>query len=167
MSIQRELTWNNILDNWENGVPHTYPSRMKDSFFWNTSVLSNKGNTPFLERFRTCNELPKRQSYTSFQKHIDKYKDTHPYAISFNNISGDTRLIIPAPVKGKSFPTMKKFIDNASRQHQIEFWKYVAKEVKKEMKQHSELYISTHGLGVPYFHVRICTTPKYYFITHF
>ena len=31
------------------------------------------------------------------------------------------------------------------------------------MKKHKKVWISAHGLGVPYFHLRISTKPKYYF----
>ncbi len=31
----------------------------------------------------------------------------------------------------------------------------------------NKLYISTHGLGVSYFHLRICTRPKYYHTERF
>ena len=31
------------------------------------------------------------------------------------------------------------------------------------MKENKKVWISAHGLGVPYFHIRICNKPKYYF----
>jgi hypothetical protein len=42
------------------------------------------------------------------------------------------------------------------------FWKKVASEIKKYLKDNDKVYISTHGLGVNYFHLRLDKYPKYY-----
>ena len=46
---------------------------------------------------------------------------------------------------------------------QQEFWKRVAEVSRKQMKKFKKVWVSTHGLGVPYLHVRISDSPKYYF----
>jgi glycosyltransferase involved in cell wall biosynthesis len=60
--------WNDVLLNWENGIPFTYPQHL-DKFQWNTSVLKNGAS--FHESFQTNNNLPNFQNPTSFQKYID------------------------------------------------------------------------------------------------
>jgi len=97
---------------------------------------------------------------SSFQKYIDS--STNKYVTSFSNLSGDSLLIIPIPKKNKDFTTIKDFIDNSSINHQKVFWKKVANEIKQRLKTKEKIYISTHGLGVPYFHIRLDDTPKYY-----
>ena len=67
------------------------------------------------------------------------------------------------PRAGKNYATLKDFCDNAPIIQQKEFWKLVAKIAKREMKKHKKVWVSSHGLGVPYLHVRICQSPKYYF----
>jgi hypothetical protein len=59
---------------------------------------------------------------------------------------------------------MKEFIDTASPTHQRYFWKKVACEIERQLQKsgYDQLYVSTHGLGVSYFHLRIEPTPKYY-----
>jgi hypothetical protein len=63
---------------------------------------------------------------------------------------------------------MKDFCDNASITHQKEFWKKVAFEIENILKSkpnnkgNNKIYVSTHGLGVPYFHLRLDKKPKYY-----
>jgi hypothetical protein len=43
------------------------------------------------------------------------------------------------------------------------YWKYVSNIIKNLIKNNKDkYYISTHGLGVHYFHLRISTIPKYY-----
>ena len=57
---------------------------------------------------------------------------------------------------------MKDFIDNASELQQKEFWKEVSIQINKLINNKDKFYISTHGLGVYYFHLRIEKNPKYY-----
>ena len=54
------------------------------------------------------------------------------------------------------------FMSNASEKQKKELWKKVALEAKEFLKTNENIWISTHGLGVNYLHVRICNTPKYY-----
>jgi len=75
-------------------------------------------------------------------------------------------MIVPKPRKGKNFSTIKNFIDEASNIQQKSFWKKVSLEINKSLKnmpkEYSKLYVSTHGLGIPYFHLRLEYVPKYY-----
>lgn len=41
------------------------------------------------------------------------------------------------------------------------------RKVLMMLKKHNKVWISTHGTGVPYLHVRIDTTPKYYQINKY
>ena len=97
---------------------------------------------------------------------IKAEKKQTSYATAFPNLSGDTILVVPMPKKGKSYATLKDFADNAPAKQQQELWKLVAKQAKKQVKKFRKVWISTHGLGVPYLHVRISSQPKYYFDTN-
>ena len=96
-----------------------------------------------------------------FQEKMETSKN--PYVTSFPNLSGDTILVIPMPVKGKNYATLKDFMDEANETQQKEFWKHVAHVARKCMKKWKSVWISVHGLGVAYTHVRISSSPKYYF----
>ena len=100
--------------------------------------------------------LPTTQDYSPFAKHIKKAKNK--YVISFWNLSHDTLLIVPIPKRGKNFATLRDFIKNASITQQKALWKKVAQLALKS----KGVWISTHGHGVPYLHIRISATPKYY-----
>lgn len=67
------------------------------------------------------------------------------------------------PVRGKNYATLCDFIDNSSEIQQQEFWKKVAELATKLMYEKRKVWISVHGLGVSYTHVRISISPKYYF----
>lgn len=161
-------SWNDVLQDWENGIPFRYPTRMKkqkSGFQWNTSVLMKNGKSSFREKFRTNTDLPDTQTYTAFQEHLVDSKKMD--AISFENPSKDTMLVIPVPKRGHNYATLKHFVDTAPMEQQIAFWKEVAKVARDQMAIHGKIWISAHGLGVPYLHIRVSTTPKYYFVRDF
>lgn len=155
------MLWKTVLKNWESGKYFTYPKKINKKFQWNTSVIKSDKSSKFKQSFRIFSFLPKEQNYKDFSKYIKKSKNK--YATSFINLSKDAILVIPMPIKNKNFATLKDFMDNASETHKKEFWKYVAKEIKKFMKTNKNTYVSVSGMGVPYTHVRISKVPKYYF----
>lgn len=160
------MLWSEVLNNWENGIPFSYPEKLqqKKKFFWNISPLTKDRDTTYIEKFKESIELPDFQSKTAFKDKLnDAEKKQIKYAIAFPNLSGDTILVLPIPRKGKSYATLKDFVDNAPMKQQQEFWKLVAEEAKKQVKKLGKIWISTHGLGVSYLHVRISSKPKYYF----
>ncbi len=158
------MKWKDVLNYWKKGEFHTYPKRYegtKNKFLWNTSVLKNNGNTIFKEKYKINKELPVRQNYKAFKEHIQKSK--HKYVTSFPNLNGDTILVVPMPRAGKSYATFKDFVDNAPKIQQQEFWKKVSTIAENQMKKFGSIWVSAHGLGVPYLHIRVCSMPKYYF----
>lgn len=150
--------WSDILVIWENGIPMKYPEHL-GKFQWNTSVLKNDGNVPFEQFFKEDENLAENQNYLPFQEYIDKSQNK--YVVAFPNLNKDCMLVIPMPRRGKNYATLKDFIDNASKLQQREFWKKVAQVAKDFMKENSEAWISVHGLGVDYTHIRIDSKPKY------
>jgi len=147
------MLWSDVLTNWENGITLKYPKNVKGKFQWNTSVLKNDGNVAFKQTFRTNKK--------NFEEHIKISQNK--YVVSFPNLSKDTMLVVPMPIRGKNYATLRDFIDNAPETQQQEFWKHVAEVAKKFMNEKGKVWISVHGLGVDYTHVRISTSPKYYF----
>jgi hypothetical protein len=156
-------TWNDKLLEWSSGKYLQYPRSITKSFFYETSICTNKLDTPYQEIFIPDSRLLLlEQDNTSFNKQIQSaIQKGNKYAISFTTLGGDAILIIPIPRK-KNFTTIKDFIDNASIKHQREFWKYASKIIQQHLKTQKAIYVSTHGLGVSYFHLRLDTTPKYY-----
>ena len=157
------MLWKNVLTSWENGIYKNYPKNKKHTFIWRTSKLSSNMLDNFNEEYIRCDILDTKCDFSAYKNIINNNKYNNKYTIHFWNLNGDTLLIIPMPRKGKNFASMKQFTDNASNLHKKEFWKYASHIIKRELKKGYSLYISTHGKGVPYFHLRISTYPKYYY----
>ena len=155
------MLWSDVLTHWENGIILKYPKQLKGKFQWNTSVLKNNGKVEYKQTFRTNYKLPTMQNKKDFEEHIKKSDDK--YVVSFPNLSKDTMLVVPMPIRDKNYATLRDFIDNAPLIQQQEFWKKVAEVAKSFMNEKGKVWISVHGLGVNYTHVRISSSPKYYF----
>ena len=163
----RMKKWKHVLRDWDRGIAHTYPTKLMTNAYenkkimWNTSVLTRNGNVPFVQKFKVHKNLPSVQNFEAFNYYIDTSRNK--YVTSFPTFDPKTVLVIPMPVDRANFATFRDFIDNASQERQILFWKRVSKVAKKQVKKYGKVWISTHGLGVPYLHVRVSSTPKYYF----
>jgi hypothetical protein len=142
-----------------------YPPTIKSRFFYETSVCKlDLRSSIYQARWIESPELDliETQDYTSFLEQIQDGADINQTARSFYNKSGDTLLIIPYPHPTIQYPTIKEFIDNAPQEDKMEFWKFAVDQIKQFVSTHGQAWISTHGLGVSYFHLRVCTYPKYY-----
>jgi len=163
-----KTTWKYILNNWSNGNILEYPKFIKNRFFWETTPITNE-NSIYEEKFipnKSLNNM--QQDWSTFDQYIKKSKNK--YVTNFYNLSGDTMLIVPIPKQNQNFTTLKDFIDNASTIQQTHFWKEVAKQTRKLIKynpKNTKYWISVHGKGVPFLHIRICTEPKYYITKQF
>jgi hypothetical protein len=167
------MLWSQVISLWESGHALSYPESIKKRFFYETYPCDANFTNQYVSKFIESSELNqiKTQDYTDFATNIScaiaRAKKGGAYATSFLNKSGNALLVIPLPVPGKNYGTIKDFIDNAPGIQQSEFWKLVAQEVKSVLKSHDKVWISTHGLGVSYFHLRIDLSPKYYVTKQF
>ena len=159
------MSWNAILDCMARGecpLP-AHAAQRKEPFLWRTSCL--RADAPlggaFARTLTPCARLCTPQNYSAFKEKLSKVAPGAS-CVSFPNLSGDTVLVVPTPRRGKAYTTLREFMAHAPAEQQRELWKEVARQARKALKKHACLWISTHGLGVAYLHVRICTHPKYY-----
>lgn len=161
-----QTAWTDKLTEWESGVPQSYPSGCQHAFFYETSVCNRDGASDYNEVFVDSPELFCQSklvpTLSAFWEYMKPSVRDNEHAVAFNSLSPGTRLVVPIPRKGKRFTNMKEFVDTASHRHQVQFWKLVAEEVRKHSTKHGRTFVSTHGLGVNYFHLRIECYPKYY-----
>jgi hypothetical protein len=160
-------TWNQVLEEWENGNYPKMPKHITKPFLWRTSVINKNVDLPYKEEFTIDKRLEgRKQDYTPFLKPpsslLSKENENKKYAIHSINLPKDTILVIPKPRTNKKFTNIYYFMKNASNIQQKEFWILVAKQAKKMLKKFDNIWISSQGLGINYLHIRICSYPKYY-----
>ena len=163
------MKWSCKINEWKNGHILNYPSNIKNNFFYETSFINKNINNEYKEKFITSTKLNNmKQDVNTYKSYFDKSKNKN--VVVFYNLSKTCKLIVPKPRKGKNFSTIKHFIDEASIIQQKAFWKKVSLEINKSLKnmpnENSKLYLSTHGLGISYFHLRLEYEPKYYISTN-
>lgn len=153
------------------------------AYFWECPPVlkATKNVRPFefvLTKSETLRSI--KQSYSSFNEHfIGNLNDT---VVSFPNLGRDATLVVPVPQKsGDDIPTdynlnwqkdtkeldyksISSFTKNAPLEDQKEFWQKVANDLERDLNndESSPKWLSTHGLGVYYLHVRIDSRPRYY-----
>jgi hypothetical protein len=160
------MLWKDVLIDWSLGISLKYSSQIENRFFYETSPLDNNFKNVYKSKFIKTNKFDNiRQDYSSFLKYINE--SDNKYATSFLNKSRDCLLVIPMPRKRKNFTTIKDFIDNASEAQQSAFWRTVYEKIMLLSQKYHTIHISTHGLGVHYFHLRISLTPKYFITQEF
>jgi hypothetical protein len=152
------MKWDKVLSKWENG---SYPkfSKMKEPFIWRTSPSIQYQDSKYIEE---CIKSPSLNVPSNYDAFSSKFTKKNKYVVDFFNLSKDTVLVCPIPKNSKNYSNIYSFTKNASNTQKIAFWKKVASVARREQKKHGTIWISTHGFGVAWLHVRISSIPKYY-----
>lgn len=155
------MKWIDKLKEWSDGKSLNYPKSIKKNFFYETSVIYKDLNSEYKEKFIQSNKFNKlEQNSITYKPYFEKSGCKN--VVVFLNLDKTCKLVVPQPRNGKNYTTIKNFIDNASLSQQKAFWKRASSEIKKSLKNDDKLYVSTHGLGISYFHLRLENKPKYY-----
>lgn len=104
--------------------------------------------------YRSNSPLATKPDFSAFK---DKQCTT------FYNKSGDTLLVIPRKSSQHRYSNLYQFAKNAPLKTWSNFFKKVDAAISKYRKKTGlDPYVSTHGHGVSWLHVRISAKPKYY-----
>ena len=132
-------------------------------FSWNTSENS-------LVEFRIIKDnyfnTAKQDSLTFGEKFNRLCPTESEEIISFDSLSGNV-LITPCPfsVSGRTTSThLKVFMETASQDHKRKLFQMIGNELEKVSQQNPAkgIWLSTHGKGVDWLHIRVCLQPSYY-----
>ena len=158
--------WKDVFERWNAGIIPEIPRNITKPYLWRTSVVDKNKNNFFIEEFIEDKRLIKKKQnfdlYRSKPLEICSKKHKNKLVTSSINLQKDTMQVVPLPVKGKNFANMYYFVKNADIEQQKAVWKKVVIEAEKMLKKHNEIYISSQGLGIDYFHVKISTFAKFY-----
>lgn len=89
--------------------------------------------------------------------------------IIFKNLSKDTDLITVVSHNGRNnvYSDIMKFMRDGNNNIKHDLLKTIGNEMLKHTKSHENIYLSTHGFGVPWLHIRIGKFPKYYSLVEY
>lgn len=162
----RLLNFREVIDLIQNSLSFRqfYSNVLRESpyegYFWEVkSVTTNQLDETFefvLINGRSFARLEPQKSF------FRKYFDTNESIVAFPNLSGDAQLIVPTDIGDDEVYThLAKFIRNAPEEQVEQFWQVVATQYEALIGD-APRWLSTHGLGVYWLHVRVDTRPKYY-----
>ena len=100
----------------------------------------------------------------NFSPFKSKFKITDQVKV-FHNLRKDSLLIVPNTneASDQNFITLRKFLQTAPNSLITRFWKTIGETMIEQISKNTDYcYLSTHGLGVLWLHVRIDQQPKYY-----
>ena len=148
-------SWKDMIKNWKSG--HKLPV-IKSGVYWETSSVHSGGASAYLEKRVRTSSLPMGLPANP-APFASKLKKSRP--VAFLNL-GKSAVLVAPPNKGLNFSHIGTFHKNASSLDIKAFWRKVATEVEKFIRKGTKVYVSTHGNGVDWLHVRIEKHPKYY-----
>lgn len=154
------VTWKARIEQWKQGK--NLP-RITSSVFWETSRMHGRGLSEFKQKTTSASKhlpMSMRADSSAFAQHVRGKKST----VAFQNLGNTATLVAPPHRTGsnKNFSHIATFYKHASPAEIRDLWRTVAKVVETKMNKGESVYVSTHGTGVPWLHVRIESTPKYY-----
>ena len=121
------------------------------NYYFQSNLIKNKNNIEY-RIAKSFWPIPNTPDSIPYQKYINKNKNS--LSTSFYNLNKDTLLIIPI----KPYANIVDFAKRGTEREWLALWR----KVKKCTNNLKDYYISTHGHGVSWLHVRIEKIPKYY-----
>ncbi len=99
---------------------------------------------------------------SSFKEYLKNKEDNQ--VVMFKNLSGDTNLITinSLNTKNQTFCHIMEFMKNSTHENKNKLLTKIGEEMLKYTNSTTPAYLSTHGHGIPWLHIRICNRPKYY-----
>lgn len=88
-------------------------------------------------------------------------KLTKPLINVFNNTDNTAILVVPSPKDDKDYLTLYRFLLNSSLVQQTAFYLAWVRTARLFLKDNVPVWINTHGLGVPWLHLRFDLLFKY------
>ncbi len=159
------LTFQQVIDYW---IGHSefrmfYNELLKEaefeSFFWEHPPLVKDSLDQVYEfvLVKSTGLARVNPNPTAFK---DYYRDDKRVA-TFPNLGRNALMVVPVPEGDLDYAHLGRFVRNAPQIQLDAFWKEVGLALLGELGQNAK-WLSTHGMGVYWLHIRIDQIPKYY-----
>lgn len=169
-----KVTWNAVMSLLQNDKSkisffNLLINVLKDApyskYYLEMNVISTNSDNPFeFVMVEAGPELSDISDSTPFQNQINNTLPTDRIT-NFRNLEGSIDLVIPLPRDSRiNYAHIASFTRSADLETQRLLWNRVLNLTRERLLSVPELWISTHGTGVHWLHVRINPKPKYYHV---
>jgi hypothetical protein len=100
--------------------------------------------------------------YLKYVEHLEQCSINNSIMTFYSKSGTGTFLLSPCPVGNKNYGHIKKFMKNGPFDQICELFDKIQEHVKRYRVNKEDIYVSTHGLDVPWLHVRLEVLPKHY-----
>ena len=161
------ITYNEVLNLWQFDADFReyFVSTLANSDFtafrWETPPISIASiNQPFEYVLLDSPGLNREADSSAFSEFIENCGTSS--VVEFKNLHKDARMIVPCESEpSANYCHLGSFLRSAPNEQIHDLWKLIGKVVQEEIGQ-SPRWLSTAGAGVPWLHIRLDSTPKYY-----
>jgi len=141
-------TWEDVINEWRNGIPYMYPMTITQNFSYNASLEFRNIKTIYSDIVKHIATNDSDSGFSLFFKIFNqpdnqfKLKDIGAKNILLYEIDSSSYLITPNEIDGTDFRNMKKFIDSAKYEVQQLFWITVGKIINLNKNKYKNIKIS-------------------------
>ncbi len=173
----RLMRWMQVLEGWEGDAEfRTWFNQVLQearfaAYLWETpgirlADLERKFEFVVLDAPR----LQRRANAEAFRDHFEGQRPQGtraPGVVAFDTLGRDARLVVPvSKAPSESYPHVAAFCRRGPADQCDELWRVVGESLQTELRRPrsstGRVWLNTHGGGVPWLHVRLDSTPKYY-----
>lgn len=152
-------SWREVINDWKSG---RIPDDLPYEGFLKSAKITSLDQPAWLVFFKDqSGELATfKQDYSPFNDQLDAVHDERSVT-KFNNLKGDSELIVPIPEKDKDYTTLYRFMKNAPNNTKQALYLKTAEALEKTIDDQGQ-FLNTEGKCVHHLHVRLDKIPKYY-----
>jgi hypothetical protein len=133
-----------------------------DAYFWETPPMNPDDEQQEAE-LAVVESVALGRSVADPSSFRAAFRAAHGRIATFSNLSGDAVLVAPIPEAGVDGAHLAAFLRTAPESAAEALWIAVSEAVATwRLQRRQPVWVSTSGLGVPWLHVRLDGTPKYY-----
>lgn len=132
------------------------------SFRWETPPMTaSSADRPFEFALLNSPELAAEPDPYAFAEHFQDGSE-QSNVVSFPNLNHDAILVVPRRLSPESaYAHLASFVRGAPDSQKHLLWRVVAELMLRQLSP-KPIWLSTAGAGVPWLHIRLDQTPKYY-----
>ncbi|MBX9654618.1 hypothetical protein K2Y11_13465 [bacterium] len=132
------------------------------AFRWENPPLTRESGTNLFEFVLIDRpSIDRPADGTPFKKYFEEASPSRNVT-SFASLGKDATLIVPLPRGPRdAYPHLGAFVRSAPTAQRDELWSVVGSELERQLGT-KPIWLSTAGAGVPWLHVRLDQTPKYF-----